>query len=124
MVFLPFFFAAGNWLDTVINLLLKAARNTKGLTRDFDPFVLQKSLSDFYVEYELNVYTRQPKKMAFFYSEIHQSILREFNKAGVEILSPHYNAIRDGNASTIPDEQPVPPKDPVNQIIDKVTGKK
>ena len=41
----------------VIQLLLAAAKNTKDLTREFKPFVLQKSLNDFYVEYELNVYT-------------------------------------------------------------------
>ncbi|MEN8227766.1 MAG: mechanosensitive ion channel family protein [Bacteroidota bacterium] len=112
----------------VIDLLLKAAQNTKELTRDLKPFVLQKSLSDFYVEYELNVYTKQPKKMAHFYSELNKSILNEFNAAGVEILSPHYSALRDGNASTIPSEsaptEPSPAKNPVDMIIHKVTGKK
>ena len=110
----------------------KAAKNTKNLTRDFEPFVLQKSLNDFYIEYELNVYTKQPEKMALMYSEIHKSILGEFNKAGVEIMSPHYSAFRDGNASTIPEtdssEKPVPgdqkpPVNPVNKIIDKLSGK-
>jgi len=106
----------------VIELLLKAAKNTKDLTREFKPFVLQKSLNDFYVEYELNVYTKQPKKMPYFYSELNKSILREFNEVGVEILSPHYNAYRDGNESTIPNE-PKPPATPVEKVIDKITGK-
>jgi len=114
--------------EQVIELLLKAAQNTKNLTREFKPFVLQKSLNDFYVEYELNVYTKQPKKMAFSYSELNKSILNEFNAAGVEILSPHYSAFRDGNASTIPSEsgppEPAPPKNPVEKLIDKTTGKK
>jgi small-conductance mechanosensitive channel len=144
--------------ETVTELLLKAAENTKNLTRDFKPFVLQKSLDDFYVEYELNVYTKQPKKMAFFYSELHKSIREAFNKAGVEIMSPHYSAFRDGNARTIPPDpspkksgpddspapdpsekkrstkksegngspgsEPTPPPNPVEQILDKVTGKK
>ncbi|WP_167606563.1 mechanosensitive ion channel family protein [Maribellus sediminis] len=113
---------------TVVNdLLIKAAKNTPNLSRDFKPFVLQKSLSDFYIEYELNVYTKQPGKMMQFYSDIHKSILDEFNKAGVEIMSPHYTAMRDGNASTIPGSAPTePPKNPVTDIIDKVTqpGKK
>lgn len=109
--------------DLVNKLLLKAAHNTKNLTREFKPFVLQKSLDDFYVEYELNVYTKQPKMMAQFYSELNKSILHEFNEAGVEILSPHYSAFRDGNASTLPSEQSVP-TNPVEQVIDKVTGKK
>ena len=71
----------------------------RNLTRDFKPFVLQKSLNDFYIEYELNVYTKQPGKMMQFYSDLHKQILEEFNKAGVEIMSPHYTAYRDGNAS-------------------------
>lgn len=112
----------------VTDLLLKAAQNTKDLTREFKPFVLQKSLNDFYVEYELNVYTKQPKKMAFFYSELNKSILNEFNSAGVEILSPHYSSFRDGNASSIPSEsqpkEPGPAKTPVDMFIDKASGKK
>lgn len=108
--------------ELVIDLLLKAAKNTKNLTRELKPFVLQKGLNDFYVEYELNVYTRQPNKIPFFYSELYQSIQREFNNAGVEILSPHYNAIRDGNASTIPGEgEDI--RNPVEKVIDKATGK-
>ena len=109
--------------EQVIQLLLNAAANTKDLSREFKPFVLQKSLNDFYIEYELNVYTKQPKKMPLLYSELHQSILAAFNAAGVEILSPHYNAYRDGNESTIPQE-PKPPKNPVDNVIDKITGKK
>ncbi|RLD41802.1 MAG: mechanosensitive ion channel family protein [Bacteroidetes bacterium] len=108
--------------QTVIKLLLEAAKNTKNLTREFKPFVLQKSLNDFYVEYELNVYTKQPSKMAFFISELNKSIQEEFNKAGVEILSPHYQAMRDGNSSTISGEA-TDMRNPVDKIIDKFTGK-
>ena len=107
--------------ELVTKLLLNAAKNTKNLTRDFKPFVLQKGLNDFYVEYELNVYTKQPKKMLLFYSELYKSILNEFNEAGVEILSPHYNAFRDGNASTIPGAEPA--SNPVEKVIDKIKGK-
>lgn len=114
--------------ELVTKLLLIAAKNTKNLTRDFKPFVLQKSLNDFYVEYELNVYTKQPQKMALSYSELYKSILEEFNKAGVEILSPHYSSFRDGNASTIPGDaagkgEPTTPENPVEKVIDKLEGK-
>jgi small-conductance mechanosensitive channel len=110
----------------VNRLLLLAAKNTKNLTRDFKPFVLQKSLNDFYVEYELNVYTKQPGKMMHFYSELHKNILEVFNEAGIEILSPHYQSMRDGNASTIPGvEPPVPDtRNPIEKIIDTATGNK
>ncbi len=119
--------------EQVTKLLLQAAQKTKNLTREFKPFVLQKNLGDFYVEYELNVYTKQPKKMAHLYSDLNKSILDEFNAAGVEILSPHYSAFRDGNASTIPaefdPESPASSKsskvvNPIEDIVDKVTGKK
>jgi len=111
---------------TVVNdLLLKAARNTPNLTRDFKPFVLQKRLNDFYIEYELNVYTKQPGKMMQFYSDLHKQILDEFNKAGVEIMSPHYTAYRDGNSSTIPKPEPDPGvKNPVADVIDKISKPK
>jgi len=109
----------------VNDLLLKAAKNTPNLTRDFKPFVLQKSLNDFYIEYELNVYTKQPGKMMQFYSDLHKQILEEFNKAGVEIMSPHYTAYRDGNASTIPKTEADPVvKNPVVDVIDKITNPK
>jgi small-conductance mechanosensitive channel len=40
--------------------------------------------------------------MAAIYSELHQHIQDLFNEAGVEIMSPHYRAARDGNLTTIP----------------------
>jgi small-conductance mechanosensitive channel len=61
-------------------------------------------LDDFYVKYEINAYTGAPNKMAAIYSELHQHIQDQFNEAGVEITSPHYTQIRDGNRSTVPDQ--------------------
>ena len=82
--------------------LIKAARATNGILPEPKPFVLQTSLDDFYVSYELNAYTDQPNKMAVVYSELHQNIQDFCNEAGIEILSPHYRGLRDGNPSTIP----------------------
>ena len=42
--------------------------------------------------------------MAKIYSDLHQNIQDKFNEAGIEIMSPHYSAVRDGNATAIPDE--------------------
>ncbi len=88
----------------VHQLLLQAASDMDGLTRKENqtPFVLQTSLDDFYVSYQLNVYTDQSNQMARIYSELHQHIQDRFNEAGVEIMSPHYRAARDGNMTTIP----------------------
>lgn len=82
--------------------LIKAAQTTPGILPEPRPFVLQTSLDDSYVSYELNAYTNQPNRMAVIYSELHQNMQDCCNEAGIEILSPLYGAIRDGNPSTIP----------------------
>jgi small-conductance mechanosensitive channel len=87
---------------TVHQLLIDAALATKNVLHDPAPFVLQTALNDFYVAYELNAYTDMPLKMQFTYSELHQNIQDRFNEAGVEICSPHFSALRDGNAIAIP----------------------
>ena len=88
----------------VHELLISAAKATQLILDDPKPFVLQIALDDFYVQYELNACTDQPNKMASIYSELHQNIQDQFNKAGVEIMSPHYSALRDGNQTAIPKE--------------------
>lgn len=88
----------------VHELLLEAAGETEGVLKDPKPFVLQTALNDFYVSYELNAYTNDSQKMAVIYSELHTKIQDAFFKAGVEIMSPHYNAVRDGNQAAIPQE--------------------
>ena len=40
--------------------------------------------------------------MAAIYSSLNQNIQDKFNEAGVEIMSPHYGALRDGNTTAIP----------------------
>jgi len=86
----------------VHQLLIDAAMATTGVLKDKTPFVLQTSLDDFFVTYQLNAYTDQPTNQSAIYSGLHQNIQDLFNKAGVEIMSPHYRAQRDGNDSTIP----------------------
>jgi small-conductance mechanosensitive channel len=86
----------------VRDLLVDAAKETKNIMDKPDPFVLQTALDDFYVTYEINAYTKEPKYMAFTYSELHKNILDKFDAAGVEIMSPHYFALRDGNAAAVP----------------------
>ncbi|TBR08080.1 MAG: mechanosensitive ion channel family protein [Rugosibacter sp.] len=86
----------------VHELLIAAATLTSDILNDPKPFVLQTSLDDFYVSYELNAYTNQPASMARIYSDLHQNIPDGFNGAGVEIMSPHYGALRDGNNAAVP----------------------
>lgn len=72
------------------------------LLKEPKPFVLQTSFEDFYVSYQINAYTKEPNKQANIYSDLHQNIQDCCNEAGIEILSPHYRAARDGNMTTIP----------------------
>ncbi|MBX3723449.1 MAG: mechanosensitive ion channel family protein [Turneriella sp.] len=88
----------------VHQLLIAAAQETEGLLKSPEPFILQKSLDDWYVSYEINAYTDQPNTMAVIYSRLHQNIQDKFNEAGVEIMSPHFMGLRDGNAVNIPSE--------------------
>ena len=82
--------------------LLDAADRTDLLLKEPKPFVLQTSLDDFYVSYQVNAYTKDAGKQAVIYSQLHSNIQDSCNEAGIEILSPHYRAARDGNATTIP----------------------
>ena len=88
---------------TVHELLISAARATGNILEHPEPFVLQTSLDDFYVSYQINAYTDKPSVMANTYSELHQNIQEKFNEGGVEIMSPHYSSLRDGNMTTIPE---------------------
>ena len=88
----------------VHELLIAAARATTHILAKPEPFVLQTSLNDFYVTYEINAYTDQANLMATIYAELHQNIQDKFNEAGVEIMSPHYTQLRDGNKTAIPDQ--------------------
>lgn len=88
----------------VNQLLIEAALNTPGVVDDPRPFVLETSLSDWYPVYQINAYVKEAEKMAQIYSDLHQNIQDKFNDAGIEIMSPHYMAVRDGNESTIPKE--------------------
>ncbi|MCB0380706.1 MAG: mechanosensitive ion channel family protein, partial [Flavobacteriales bacterium] len=89
------------WRDTQ-QALIDAALKTELILKEPTPFVLQTSLDDFYVSYQINAYVREANKQASIYSALHQNIQDVFNERGIEILSPHYRAARDGNMTTIP----------------------
>lgn len=89
----------------VHELLLTAARRTKGVLAEPGPFVLQRALNDFFVTYEINAYVDDPQRMVDILSDLHEAIQDSFNEGGVEIMSPHYTSVRDGNAVTIPPEK-------------------
>ncbi|MCX6602307.1 MAG: mechanosensitive ion channel family protein [Acidobacteria bacterium] len=87
---------------TVYELMIRAALRTPSILPEPRPFVLQTSLSDSHISYELNAYTNEANRMADLYSELHKNIQEEFNASEVEIMSPLYLAVRDGNPTTTP----------------------
>ncbi len=87
----------------VHELLIGAALATPGVLPEPRPFAWQTALNDFYVTYEINAYTNAPRDMIDIYAALHAKIQDAFYAAGVEIMSPHYTAIRDGNTVAIPE---------------------
>jgi len=88
----------------VHELLIEAALKTKNIVPSPAPFVLQNALEDSYVQYEINAYTDHPLLMVYIYSDLHANIQDCFYAAGVEIMSPVYHSLRDGNRAAVPAE--------------------
>ncbi|MCE1167642.1 MAG: mechanosensitive ion channel family protein [Sphingobacteriia bacterium] len=89
------------WRD-VHKILIQAADRTSDILRENKPYVHQSGLEDFYVAYTLHFFIDKPTLAPAILSELHGHIQDCFNEAGIEIMSPHYRAERDGNQVTIP----------------------
>ncbi|WP_458788717.1 mechanosensitive ion channel family protein [Dyella jiangningensis] len=74
----------------VVAMLEQAAARTEGLQADPPPFVLQTALSDFYIEYQLNVAIQRPSSYVMILSELNRNIVDIFNEFSVQIMSPHF----------------------------------
>jgi hypothetical protein len=85
-------------------MLIEAAGRTPGLLREPAPFVLLKSLGDFAVNYEINVYSDQPQAGPRLYAALHRSILDVFNEYGVQIMTPAYEG-DPGQAKVVPKDK-------------------
>ena len=90
----------------VRQLLLDAVAATPNLEKQPKPFVHVNTLGEFYVEYEVNAYTRNAELLGSTYSALRQNILDTFHKAGVEIMSPHVYGLRDNLETQIPSSKP------------------
>jgi small-conductance mechanosensitive channel len=84
-------------------MLLIAAQRTPGTLKVPAPFVLQKSLGDFAIVYELNVYSNDEHSMPRQYTALHHQILDIFNEYGVQIMTPAYE--RDPDAPKVVPKQ-------------------
>lgn len=74
----------------VVAMLEEAASRTEGLQAEPRPFVLQTALSDFYIEYQLNVAIQRPASYVMILSELNRNVVDIFNEFGVQIMSPHF----------------------------------
>jgi small-conductance mechanosensitive channel len=71
-------------------MMLNAAERVPGLRKTPTPYVLQRALSDFYAEYELIAVLEDPFERPQILSAVHAEIQDEFNRHGVQIMSPHF----------------------------------
>ena len=106
----------GLWLHTEVTigydapwrqvhaLLIEAARSVAGVEASPEPIVYQRSLNDYHVSYEITCLTHDSHAQLRLYNDLHAAIQDSFARAGVEILSPAYAALRDANAQVLPSE--------------------
>jgi small-conductance mechanosensitive channel len=73
-------------------MLIMAAERTPGIAKDPPPYVLQRGLGDFAIDYEINAYTEDASRMLLMYADLHRNILDLFNEYNVQIMTPAYVA--------------------------------
>lgn len=83
-------------------LLALAAARTPGVVSEHQPLVLQRALSDFYVQYELRCAITDTMQRVPMLSALHAAIQDAFNEHGVQILSPHFEGQPDGVVTVAP----------------------
>ena len=92
-------------------MLIRAAIATPGVINEPPPRVYQTKLSDFYPEYHLVCHgtnTDQRQRIEVL-SALHANVQDEFNRNGVQIMSPHY--LGDPSAAkVVPESRWYPPR--------------
>ena len=101
-------------------LLLRAADCTANVRKRPEPYVLQRALSDFYVEYTLIARLEDEKRRIESLSDLHSQIQDAFNEFGVQIMSPHYMVQPEGNVVVPPAKWHTPPSEPEPGEIDRL----
>ena len=93
-------------------LLELAADRTPNISKASKPSVVQKQLSDFYVEYTLIARLDDERLRIQTVSNLNSAIQDAFNEFGVQIMSPHY-MIQPNGSVMVPrekwDAKPSPP---------------
>jgi small-conductance mechanosensitive channel len=89
----------------VHRLMIEGARRTEHILPDPSPVVWQTELGDYAVSYQLRAWTDRADLMFETHSSLRANVLDEFNRAGVEIMTPSIFAHRDASNLAIPVEQ-------------------
>jgi small-conductance mechanosensitive channel len=71
-------------------MLREATSRTEGVVRESEPVILQKALSDFFVEYCLMLQITDTLQRLPTLSRLHAQIQDVFNANGVQLMVPHY----------------------------------
>lgn len=77
-------------------LLIMAADRTPNIRKEPKPYVRQRQLTDFCVDYLLVAHISEEKRRLETLSNLHSQIQDAFNEYGVQIMSPHYMTQPDG----------------------------
>jgi len=85
-------------------MLEMAAERTETILTTPPPRILQKALSDFYVEYTLIIAIEHAEERYIILSQLHANIQDVFNEYGVQIMSPNFKA-QPEKAVLVPKEQ-------------------
>lgn len=88
--------------DRVERGLVAAALDTPGVLMQPTPYVLQTELHDYYVRYELCAYTNRPTELHLIETNLRRKMQEHLFKDGIEICSPAFMALRDGNPVQVP----------------------
>jgi small-conductance mechanosensitive channel len=93
-------------------LLQLAAERTANIRKRPEPYILQRNLSDFYVEYSLIVRLTNEKFRIETLSALRSNIQDAFNEFGVQIMSPHFMLQPERNVVVPPSQWHRPPSAP------------
>ena len=90
---------------TIHRLMIEGARRTEHILLAPAPCVWQTTLGDYAVSYQLRAWSDRADLMYETHSDLRANVLDEFNRAGVEIMTPSIFAHRDASGPAIPREQ-------------------
>ena len=88
----------------VETLLKAAAMRTPDIRDNPEALVWPTTLGDFAVVYELVAYTDRADKMGATYATLRRNALDALHNAGIEIMTPNVQAVRDASRVAVPVE--------------------